>query len=375
MSHSEYIIVCPKCSKKLDVGRELRQALLRCKNCQAEFVGSTGPDGASQQVLTAAPAQRPAAPVDDPMAALGQASRDEPIDPEAPSARERYMARKKSPVAAIMIGLFGMIALIIAVSVMMNRASSGPATESGGVGGIEPDSTLAMQTAGRSSYGSGGSGGMSVAAGGVLQQEADSSKARILSCDRVDASKTGMVAFVGEYENVSKRVLSHVRIEVDIVDGAGKKQTLTSETYRLIPSYRTGLWSAECALPASSKVKVVATRSYYGRDPDVNRIGWVAALPPLEPMTNDGTLLKLNVLGTIVNPLRVPMADPQVVIDFFRESGIFVGSVPGTIVKGTRVIGPKANVEFVAALDVSEMQNTDEITVAKVRIVGRKAGR
>ena len=73
--------------------------------------------------------------------------------------------------------------------------------------------------------------------------------------------------------------------------------------------------------------------------------------------------------------LDVPLTELRVVIDFFRESGIFVGSVPGTIVKGTRVIGPKANVEFVAALDVSEMQNTDEITIAKVRIVGRKAGR
>jgi hypothetical protein len=375
MGHSEYIIVCPKCSKKLDVGRELRQARLRCKNCQAEFVGSTGSGGKPQPVMRAAPVERQAPAANDPMAALGQAARSEPVEAEPGSVRERRMVPKKSPVPAIVICAIGLIGLCVAVYVMMDKASSRPQTDTaGGVGDTKP-----VAVAPRAAYGASDGGyGLPVtggAAAGAMQQEAETSLARILSCDPVDASKAATVVFTGEYENVSKQVLKHVRIEVDIVDESGRKQTLTSEPYHWIPSYRKGLWSAQCALPASSKVKVVATRSYYSPDPDTNLIGWAMKLPTLKPRVDGETLLKLNVGGTLPNPVPVPLTQLRVVIDFFRESGIYVGSAPGTIVGNVSVIPPNGSVEFVASFDVAEMQNAEEITVGKARFVGRKASR
>ena len=85
------------------------------------------------------------------------------------------------------------------------------------------------------------------------------------------------------------------------------------------------------------------------------------------------TLLKLTAGGTIGNPLQVPLTQLQVVIDFFRESGIYVGSAPGIMVDGAKVIPPKGSAEFVTTFDVAEMQNAEEITVGKVRFVGRKS--
>lgn len=366
MGRSEYIIVCPKCNKKLDVGRELRQARLRCKNCQTEFFGSTGPEGTTQQVMRAAP-------VNDAMSALGQASRDETIEPEPRSARERHMARRKSPVPAIVICAIGLIGLSVAVYVMMDKASSRPRTETaGGVGDTKPVAMapLAVYGASDGGYGLPVTGG---GAAGVMQQDAEASSARILSCDRVDASKAAVVVFKGEYENVSKQVLKHVRIEVDIVDESGQKQTLTSEPYQLIPSYRKGWWSAQSSLPASSNVKVVATRSYYSADPDLNLAGYSLKLPALKPMADGETLLKLTAGGMIPNPFQVPLTQPQIVIDFFRESGIYVGSARGIIVDGSRVIPANGNAEFITTFEVAEMQNPEEITVGKVRFVGRKS--
>jgi hypothetical protein len=376
MADSKYTIVCPKCRKKLDVGRELRDARLRCKNCKTEFVGSTGPGGNAQQVVTAAAVKMQAPPANNAMSALGQAAQAEDGPRGSQASRQRKMAPRKSPAMAIMICLIGMTGMGVAVYVVMDRMSFGSQTETAvEVGDTKPVSALPEPVGGSTFDGITMSGGGEAASGGVLQQDAETTFARILSCNQVDASKAERVTFVGEYENTSKQVLKHVRIEVDIVDASGGKKTLMSEPYSLIPGYRTGWWSAASSLPAGSKVTVTATRSYYSADPDATLVGWAMRLPPLEPKVGGKTLLTLNVVGTINNPLEVPLTQLRVVIDFFRESGIYVGSMPGMIVGGRTMISGKGSAEFVTTLQVVEMKDTHEITVGKVRFVGRKAAR
>ena len=56
-----FIVICPKCQKKLKVGRELKGAKLKCSACQNVFIGSTLPaEGEGPAAI--APAGRPAAP-------------------------------------------------------------------------------------------------------------------------------------------------------------------------------------------------------------------------------------------------------------------------------------------------------------------------
>ena len=98
-------------------------------------------------------------------------------------------------------------------------------------------------------------------------------------------------------------------------------------------------------------------------------------LPPLKSKVTGETLLKLNAMGTIGNQFSFSLTQLQVVIDFFRESGIYVGSAPGMMVDGVRVIPAKGSAEFMTSFDVAEMQNAEEITVGKVRFVGRKVAR
>ena len=69
------------------------------------------------------------------------------------------------------------------------------------------------------------------------------------------------------------------------------------------------------------------------------------------------------------------VAKPQDTWAWIDGLGEDLGSGRGMIVVGARVIRAKDIAEFVTSFDVAEMRNTREITVGKVRVVGRKAVR
>jgi ribosomal protein S27E len=364
MSGTIYSITCPNCNKTVYVKKAVQQARMQCNHCGARFVGST--EGTAQVPHTPS----------------GQAPR--PSSPQAShphASRRRHLGknhgmhiRRKTPWTGIIICCVCVLGVIGAAVVMFNKAD---AVEQD-IATAEADTkkkALPQKTV------------TVVAPAPVLGEEAAPAYAAELTgpkpgepisvttnnCVPIPGEAEESLILVGDYKNVSSRVLATVEITVLIKDNSGRTATLQSRAYKLVPPGVTGTFTAQApsGWSAASEMEIVRITPRYA-PASAMLTGWSLKNPAITVGTEGKR--RIFAKGDIKNETKSYLKDPQVVADFFTDEEIYIGSAMGTFHGEGKVIRPGMEFGYTAELDASKIGFAlNLITNVKVRFVATQS--
>lgn len=364
MSETIYSITCPNCDETVYVKQAAQQARMKCNHCGARFVGSTRTE-----------IRQPAAPPTEPQVAPQAASR-----PHAP--RRTHLGknhgmriRRKTPWAAIIICCVCVLGLIGAGVAMFNKADA--------VKHNKAAAEAAQQAMARPRQSAGITDPASVPLGeepapASIAELAGANSGEPLSvttnnCVAIPGEAEESLILVGDYKNVSSRVLDTVQITVLIKGENGRMATLQSRAYKLVPPGVTGTFTVQApsGWSATSEMNIVRITPQYAPAPAM-MIGWSLK----NPNVTFGTEGKRRIYarGDIKNETKSYLKNPHVVADFFTDEEIYVGSAMGTFQGAGKVIRPGMVFDYTAELDASKLEFAPNlITNVKVRFVATQS--
>jgi hypothetical protein len=319
-------------------------------------------------------ATRPASPQAAPQSASQAASSAQaPRRTHLQRKREMHI-RRKTPWAGIIICCFCVLGLIGAGVAMFNKAESNErdeaAAEAAKQARAKPRKTVRIASPSRPL------GEESALPSDPNLEGANSGQPRSVTtrnCVRIPGEAQQSLVLVGDYKNVSSHVLASVQISVLIKDEVGKMATLQSHAYKLVPPGVTGTFSVQAPSDwtAASKMEIVSITPKY-TPASTMLTGWSLKDPGVTPETEGGR--RVFARGDIKNETKSYLRNPQVVVDFFTDEEIYVGSVMGRFHGAGKLIRPGMEFDYTAELDASKIEYAlTLITNVKVRFVATRS--
>ena len=354
MSETIYSITCPNCNETVYVKQAVQQARMKCNHCGARFVGST--QGTAQVPRASAPqAPRPAAP---------QAPRPSSPQTRRPHAgRRRHLGknngmhiRRKTPWTGIIICCVCVLGLIGAGVVMFNKADAveqdTAAAEASKKAKAAPQKKFTIVAPAPVPLGQEAPPTYVAEMTGANPGEPISVTTR--NCVPIPGEAEESLILVGDYKNVSSRVLSTVQITVLIKDKSGRTAALQSRDYKLVPPGVKGTFTVQAPSDwsATSEMEIVRITPRY-TPASAMLTGWALKNPAVTFETAGKRCVYAR--GDIKNETKSYLKNPQVVADFFTDEEIYIGSAMGTFHGEGKVIRPGMEFGYTAELDASKI--------------------
>lgn len=307
--------------------RAITEAKLKCRYCQAVFIGTT----------------RLAPEVLPPDATL-------PVHVPQPEMAARYHRLPKRRWSAVQAGL---VLLGLAGAVVLgawlyhyyqqrqSAVSPSPATQPAAPS-TPPETSVAVPLpAGESQASPAESaiGEESVASENSTAVPAEERKkiaspVEVVECARLDGPEEASATFVGTFENHSDAVLRSVQVVVTISRQDEKIMQASSHKYEAIPPHWRGRFSADADFRFEPGMRIAWVEANSDPAPELRG----CAVDDVNTDVNDDDTL--HVTGEAKNATKQPLVNPVVRCDFFTRQGLYVGSALGTLEKNVSTLAP-----------------------------------
>lgn len=316
-----YLVDCPNCGRSLHMKRAVSEAKLKCRYCQAVFIGST------RLASDAAPPE-PAEP-----ALQAEASPTEPTE-KAPPVRPRRRPRRSAwPAVIALIGLAAAVVLgAWAYHNYRQRQPLAPTSQPAPAGVTTPQNAPAKPAVVAPSP---PAEEPPAPEPPVEKEDQEQTKAiHVIECARLEEPDEASATFVGKYENSASEPLRWVQVAVTVKQADGKLLRAFSEKYKNIPPGWEGQFSIEADFRFEPGMRIVETLAQ--SEPAPGTRGW--ALKRWRRDIADEKAVRIT--GEATNTTDQPLADPVVLCDFFTRRGVYVGSVRGKFRSDVQTLAP-----------------------------------